>query len=199
MADRFYTDFSLLHVWDSSEVFFVVRHKVSLAYQSLGEHPLPDERHQHVLIDEDIELTGPQTRLCYPGVLRRVAVWDSENEQVIELITNQRTWTANTIGELYKARWQIEIFFREIKQLLHIKSFVGTSHNAVMIQIWSALITILILKALKAMAKHGWYLSNLVGFIRLNLFVKINLQHWLDYPFLPQRSPPEQPIQGVLF
>lgn len=199
VADRFYTDFSLLHVWDSNDVFFVVRHKENLVYRTLRERSLPDERHQHVLIDEDIELTGPQTRKLYPGVLRRVAVWDAENEQVIELITNQRTWTANTIGELYKARWQIEIFFREIKQLLHIKSFVGTSHNAVMIQIWSALITILILKALKAMAKHGWYLSNLVGFIRLNLFVKINLQHWLDYPFLPQRSPPERPVQGVLF
>lgn len=146
-----------------------------------------------------MKMTGPQTRLRYPGTLRRVAVWDSENEQVVELITNQRTWTANTIGELYKARWQIEIFFREIKQLLHIKSFVGTSHNAVMIQIWSTLITILILKALKAMAKHGWYLYNLVGFIRLNLFVKINLQYCLDYPFLQQRSPPEQSVQGVLF
>jgi IS4 transposase len=61
---------------------------------------------------------------------------------------------ANTIGELYKARWQVEIFFREIKQLLHIKLFIGMSENAVMIQIWTALITILILKALKAMAKH---------------------------------------------
>ncbi|MFZ4800251.1 MAG: hypothetical protein ACOYMA_22365 [Bacteroidia bacterium] len=68
------------------------------------------------------------------------------------------------------------MFFREIKQLLHIKSFIGTSENAVMIQIWTALITILILKALKVMAKFKWHLSNLVAFIRLNLFVKINLQ-----------------------
>jgi IS4 transposase len=112
-----------------------------------------------------------------------VAVWDAENEQVIELITNQVRWTANTIGALYKSRWQIEIFFREIKQLLHIKSFIGTTENAVMIQIWTALITILILKALKAMVKYNWYLSNLVGFIRLNLFVKIDLQRWLDHPF----------------
>jgi IS4 transposase len=106
---------------------------------------------------------------------------------------------ANTIGELYKARWQVEIFFREIKQLLHIKLFIGMSENAVMIQIWTALITILILKALKAMAKHRWYLSNLVGFIRLTLFVKIDLQHWLDHPFQPEHPPPEAGIQGVLF
>ncbi|CAN5407361.1 hypothetical protein BH23BAC3_BH23BAC3_26910 [soil metagenome] len=88
---------------------------------------------------------------------------------------------------------------REIKQLLHIKSFIGTSENAVMIQIWTALITILILKALKAMATYGWYLSNLVGFIRLNLFVKIDLQRWLDHPFESEHSPPTAGIQGVLF
>ena len=100
-----------------------------------------------------------------------------KNEQVIELITNHMSWSANTISELYKSRWQIEIFFRDIKQLLHIKSFIGTSRNAVMIQIWTALITILILKYLKALAKYNWYLSNLVAFLRLNLFVKIELKN----------------------
>ena len=102
-------------------------------------------------------------------------------------------------GELYKSRWQIEIFFREIKQLLHIKSFIGTSENAVMIQIWTALITILVLKALKAIAKFSWHLSNLVAFIRLNLFVKIDLQLWLDAPFEEHKEPDKIIIQGVLF
>lgn len=199
VADRFYNDFSLLNVWDSNDVNFVVRHKENLQYCSMKEYELPEGRHEHVLKDERIELTGPKSKNIYPGKLRRVAVWDAENEQVIELITNQLTWTANTIAELYKARWQIEIFFREIKQLLHIKSFIGTSENAVMIQIWTALITILILKALKAMAKHQWYLSNLVGFIRLNLFVKIDLQRWLDHPFNQDLGPPKEPVQGVLF
>ena len=109
------------------------------------------------------------------------------------------SWTANTISELYKSRWQIEIFFREIKQLLHIKSFIGTSENAVMIQIWTALITILVLKALKETAKYGWQLSNLVAFIRLNLFVKIDLQKWLDKPFDDPISKPLIITQGVLF
>lgn len=122
------------------------------------------------------------------------------NQQVIELITNHTTWAASTIAELYKSRWQVEIFFREIKQLLHIKSFIGTTENAVMIQIWTALITILILKALKAMAKFGWHLSNLVAFIRLNLFVKIELHLWLDKPFDEPTKPPDKPvIQGLLF
>ena len=126
-------------------------------------------------------------------------MWDEKNQQTIELITNKMSWTANTITELYKARWQVEIFFRDIKQQLHIKSFIGTSQNAVMIQIWTALLTILVLKALKTQAKHAWYLSNLVAFIRLNLFVKVDLNKWLDNPFAREQPPPNPETQGVLF
>lgn len=175
VADRFYNDFSLLNIWDSSKVYFVVRHKDNIQFKTIEERELPENRHQHVLKDEIIELTGTTSYKKYPKRLRRVALWDDKNQQTIEVITNQMSWTANTITELYKARWEVEIFFRDIKQQLHIKSFIGTSQNAVMIQIWTALITILILKALKTQAKHAWYLSNLVAFIRLNLFVKVDL------------------------
>jgi len=181
-------------------VFFVIRHKENLQYISKGEITLPQNRHQNIMIDELIELKNLASKEKYGKKLRRVAVWDEQNKQTIELITNQMSWTANTISKLYKTRWQIEIFFREIKQNLHIKSFVGTTENAVMIQIWTALITILILKALKAMAKYKWHLSNLVAFIRLNIFVKINLQQWLDKPF--DEPPPTMPnscTQGILF
>ena len=199
VADRFYNDFPLLNVWDSKGVFFVIRHKENLQFETLKENDLPENRHQHILKDEIICLKNESSKSKYPGKLRRVSVWDEENNQVIELITNQFNWSPNTIGELYKSRWQVEIFFRDIKQLLHIKSFIGTSENAVMIQIWTALITILILKALKAQSQFGWYLSNLVAFIRLNLFVKIDLQLWLDKPFQQHIEPPPKTIQGVLF
>ena len=199
VADRFYNDFSLLNVWDTNGVFFVVRHKENIKYTTIKENELPENRHGHILIDEIIALTGTKSKQKYPKRLRRIAIYDPINEQRIELITNQMSWTANTISELYKARWEVEIFFREIKQLLHIKSFIGTSENAVMIQIWTALITILVLKALKAMAKHNWYLSNLVAFIRLNLFVKVDLQKWLDHPFQEHPPPKQNEIQGVLF
>lgn len=199
VADRFYNDFSLLNVWDSNKVFFVVRHKDNIQFKCIKEKELPKNRHPHLLKDEVIELTGIKSKEKYPNKLRRVAIWDEKNEQVIEVITNHMTWCANTISELYKSRWQIEIFFRDIKQLLHIKSFIGTSQNAVMIQIWTALITILILKYLKALAKYKWYLSNLVAFLRINLFVKIDLQKWLDEPFLKKEKPPNSNGQGVLF
>lgn len=200
VADRFYNDLSLLNIWDSSGVKFVIRHKENLQYIAIKENELPDKNHQHILKDEIIEFKNTTSKQKYPKRLRRVALWDDVNEQVIELITNQLNWTANTIGELYKSRWQIEIFFREIKQLLNIKSFIGTTENAVMIQIWTALITILILKVLKQGAKFIWHLSNLVAFIRLNLFVKIDLQKWLDKPFEEHIEPPPQfSKQGVLF
>ena len=199
VADRFYNDFTLLNVWDSNQVFFVIRHKENLKFSTVKELELPEQRHQHILKDEIIELQNESSKDKYKGKLRRVSIYNDENNQVIELITNQLHWTANTISELYKARWQIEIFFREIKQLLHIKTFIGTSHNAVMIQIWTALITILLLKAMKAMAKYKWHLSNLVAFIRLNIFVKINLQLWLDKPFEEPPQIPPKYIQGVLF
>lgn len=200
VADRFYNDFPLLNIWDSKGVYFVVRHKNNIQFTTIKENELPENRHEHLLKGEIIELTGVQSKKKYFKRLRRVAIWDDENQQVIEVITNQMSWTANTISELYKARWQVEIFFREIKQLLRIKSFIGTSQNAVMIQIWTALITILVLKALKAMAKFRWHLSNLVAFIRLNLFVKINLQQWIDQPFEECNDPPPgKNYQGVLF
>lgn len=198
VADRFYNDFSLLKVWDSNKVFFVIRHKDNLQFKTIKENELPDNRYEHILKDEVIELTGTESNKKYPKKLRRIAIYNELNDQTIELITNQMSWTANTISELYKSRWQIEIFFREIKQLLHIKSFIGTTQNAVMIQIWTALITILLLKFLKALAKYGWQLSNLVAFIRLNLFVKIDLIRWLDKPFDPPNKSKIQQ-QGVLF
>jgi len=199
VADRYYNDFSLLNVWDSSKVFFVIRHKDNIRFESIKENDLPEDRHQHILKDELTRLTGNQTKKKYPKQLRRIAVWDEQNQQTIELITNQMSWTANTISELYKSRWQIEIFFREIKQLLHIKSFIGTTQNAVMIQIWTALMTIVILKFLKEFAKYSWQLSNLVAFLRLNLFVKIDLHRWLDKPFDHPPNRLKNQTQGILF
>lgn len=199
VADRYYNDLTLLNIWDSNGIFFVIRHKDNMQYNVIAENDLPENRHPHLLKDEIIEFKNAGSKTKYPQKLRRVAIWDDINQQEIELITNQFRWVANTIGELYKSRWEVEIFFRDVKQLLHIKSFIGTSENAVMIQIWSALITILVLKALKAMAKFGWHLSNLVAFIRLNLFVKIDLQLWLDKPF---DEPPKHrypTLQGALF
>lgn len=188
VADRGYCDYSLLNHWDSNKVFYVVRHKDNIRYKSIEELPLPEKRAQNVLIDEIIEFELPASRAKYPNRLRRIAVWNDEHGFVIELLTNNFKLAASTIAALYKARWEIEIFFRNLKQLLRIKSFIGTSRNAVETQIWTALTTILILSWLKHKASYNWALANLVVTLRLNTFTKIDLQKWLDEPFTP---PPE--------
>ena len=104
VADRFYNDFSLLNIWDSNQVYYVIRHKDNIKFKSVKELELPQNKHQHILKDEIIELTGNQTKEKYPKKLRRVALWDTKNQQTIEVITNQMSWTAKTITELYKAR-----------------------------------------------------------------------------------------------
>jgi IS4 transposase len=127
VVDRFYNDLSLLTIWDSKRVYFVIRQKENLKYTIVKENELPLNKHQHIRKDEIIDLKNEGSKENYPKRLRRVAVWDDVNKQVIELITNQFKWSCNTIGELYKIRWQVEIFFRDIKQLLHIKSFIRNS------------------------------------------------------------------------
>ncbi|MDZ7693503.1 MAG: IS4 family transposase [Balneolaceae bacterium] len=176
VADRAYVDFTTLWRWHQGGSYFVVRLKDSIKFHRLEEKPLPEGRHEHILLDEYIELSASKTRAKYPKKLRRVVVYDPEQDRTIELITNHFYWTANTVGELYKARWEIEIFFKEIKQLLKIKSFLGTSANAVLIQIPAAMIAILVLKYLRACATYAWCLSNMVAFLRLNLFVKFDLE-----------------------
>ena len=198
VADRYYNDFPLLSIWDSNQVNFVIRHKQNLKYTVLKERELPLNHSQNVLIDQEIELTNTLSKEKYPNKLRRVGIWDEKNQQTIELITNNFKLAAQTISDLYKARWQIELFFRDTKQLLHIKTFIGTSKNAVMIQIWTALVTILLLKYLKHIAQYKWHLSNLVAFIRLNCFVKIDLIKWINEPLEPPPKSNTKPVQGVL-
>jgi hypothetical protein len=191
VADRGYLDFDLLYKWDTWKVNFVIRLKENIKYISYKETPLPEMKNQNILIDEKIKLLDSYGK--YPKFLRRVAVYDEANKSTIEILSNNFTWTAETIAELYKQRWCIEIFFKELKQHLKIKTFVGINENSVLIQIWTALITILILKYLKQISKYGWCLSNLIAFLRMNLFVKINLHQWLDEPF----KPPGKEIESI--
>ncbi len=191
VADRGYCDYALLKHWDSTKVFFVVRHKDNIRYNTVIERPLPEKGAQDVLIDEEIEFELPSAKGKYPKRLRRIAVWNDEHGFTVELLTNNFSLAASTIAAIYKARWDIEIFFRNLKQFLRVKSFIGTSRNAVEIQIWTALITILLLTWLKHIAKYNWAMANLVVSLRLNTFTKIDLNKRLNEPFTP---PPEEGI-----
>lgn len=200
VADRGYVNLPWMYEMDSAGVFFVIRGKENMQF-NLTDRPYEKAapKNKHIGGDWDCELVNNQSIQKYPKKLRMVQVWDEENQIYMELLTNNFSWTASTISELYKKRWNIESFFKEVKTHLKIKSFVGTSINAVMIQIWTALITILLLKTLRDIAKYPWHLSNLIGFIRLNLFVKIDLQKWLDKPFWDYGEVPNDKFQIKLF
>ena len=115
--------------------------------------------------------------------MRRIAVWDADQEREIVLLTNHFDFAATTLAQIYKDRWEIELFFKALKQNLKIKSFVGTTENALHIQIWTALIAMLLLKWLHHLSQANWSLSNLATMLRLNLFTYRDLRDWLHNPF----------------
>lgn len=200
VADRAYLDLQWMNDLTRHGTFFVIRGKENLKL-TLTERELDgsDPKNKSIQYDWEGHLELPLSKEKYPGKIRMVQVWDEEQQMYLELLTNNFSWTASTISELYKRRWSIEQFFKEIKTHLKIKSFIGTSLNAVLIQIWTAMITILLLKTLQKDAKYPWHLSNLVAFIRLNLFVKIDLKKWLDKPFLDDDEIDKLDLQLALF
>ena len=190
--DRGYTDYGLWGQWCYDKVYFVSRLKDNALYEVIGNQAVP--QHRHVLKDEQIELRGSKAIEKCPFPLRRIEVEDPEKGEILVFITNQVHLGSSTIAQIYKDRWQIEIFFKALKQNLKIKTFVGTSANAVKIQIWTALIAMLILRFLQLRSKSDWSLSNLVALLRMNLFTHRDLWEWLDKPFdvLPIPYEPQQ-------
>lgn len=191
VADRAYVDYEWLNNLDSNRVTYVTRLKKNVNFEIVKELSV-NERHEHILSDQIIRLTGDKTRNKYPGKIRVIEVYNPENDQILILMTNNFTWTADTISQLYKARWDVEVFFKFIKQLFRVKTFVGTSPNAVRIQLWCSLIAMMLLRYLKQKAEYKWNLSNLVTLLRVHLFSKIDLWGWINKPVLVKaNSPPE--------
>jgi hypothetical protein len=193
--DKAYNDFRLFARWTEAGVFFVTRLKDNAVFHVIEDRPRPKNR--PILADQIIRLAGAGAADKCPHLLRRVVVWDAENERAIVLLTNHRGFGATTIADIYQQRWQIELFFKALKQNLKIKTFVGTSENALRIQIWTALIVLLLLKWLHHLSRAGWSLSNLAALLRMNLFTYRDLAAWIDDPF---GTPPQipQPHQLVL-
>jgi len=180
VIDRGCVDYELFGKWTVDGVYFVTRLKENASFKVVKRLPLPENR--NILRDEIIKLKGFYAKQDCPYLLRRIEVLDKETGDIIVLLTNHLEFGSTTISAIYKDRWQIEIFFKTLKQNLRIKTFVGTSANALKIQIWTALIAILILKYLKVRSTFGWSLSNLVALLRLNLFTYRNLWEWIDKP-----------------
>jgi IS4 transposase len=142
--DRGYTDYALFARRTLAGIFFVTRMKVNAVFRVEGELAVPE--HRNIRADQIIRLTGVQAQADCPGPLRRVVVWDADNQREIVLLTNLLDFGSTTIAAIYEERWEIELFFKALKQNVTVKSCVGTSENALRIQLWTALIAMLLLK-----------------------------------------------------
>ena len=184
--DRGYIDYGLFAKWTAQGVFFVTRLKNKSLIEVVKE--LPVEAGSNVLADCLVRLTGYRVKRKCPGLLRIVVVWDERNKTHTAFLTNQFDFDAEAIAEIYRDRWEIELFFKTLKQHLKVKTFVGTSANALKIQIWTALITMLLIKFMQFKSRCALPLCRLLALLRLNLFTYRDLWMWLCNPF---ETPPE--------
>jgi hypothetical protein len=180
VVDRGYLDYQWWQELTDSGVYFVTRFRKDLKIEVTEEREPP--KTGSILRDQVIRLNGERSRR-YDMRLRLITKWDEEKKEEIQFLSNHLELGATTIARIYKERWQIEIFFKSLKQLLRVKTFVGTSANALHVQIWTALIAMLILKYLQMKSRFGWSLSNLVALLRQQLFVYRDLWRWIDIPF----------------
>ena len=173
VVDRGYTDYGWYNTLNHKDIYFVSRLKSNACYRVIKRGEV--NRQQGITSDQTIEFTGFYAKQDYPGTLRRVGYRDPETGKHYVFITNHRTLSAKTIADIYKSRWQIELFFKCIKQNLKIKSFVGTSKNAVLTQIWIALCTYLMIVYLKFQFGLSKTIQQIMRLLQVNLFDKREL------------------------
>jgi hypothetical protein len=190
VMDRAYIDYVLWAKWITQGMFFVTRLRHDLTIEVIQERCVPQNR--NILRDQLISLSSHYAQRQCPFPLRRIEVWNPEQQETIVLLTNHLGFGASTIADIYRQRWQIEVFFKTLKQNLKIKTFVGTSENALLIQIWTALIAMLLLRWLHFLSKRHWSFSNLASLLRMNLFTYRDLTDWLNDPL---GTPPLLPQQ----
>jgi IS4 transposase len=185
VIDRGYNDYEWFRELTQEEVYFVTRMKEKAVYEVQEELQIP--RNSNVVRDQIICFPRLARAGEEPVLFRRVEIWDAEKKEAIVFLSNLLAFGATTIAAIYKDRWEVELFFKALKQLCKIKTFVGTSANAVKTQVWTALIAMLVLKYLQLKSSFSWSLSTLAALLRQQLFFYRDLWVWLDDPF---QSPP---------
>jgi hypothetical protein len=193
--DRGYTDYQWFMSLTEQGVYFVTRLKENTDYGVVEKREVPQRR--GVLRDE-VVFFYKLAQSNKEAFFRRIEFYDEERDRVLVFLTNHLELAAATVAAIYKERWQIELFFRALKQSLRVKTFVGTSANALKTQLWTALIAILLVKYLQLRATFGWSLSNLVALLRQQLFVYRDLWAWIDDPFQPPPIPERSSQQLTL-
>jgi len=193
--DKGYLDLGMFSRWNAEGLYFVTPQKRDLLVEVIQSNPVAADG--TIIKDEVVKFSGELGRIRYPERLRRIELEVDDRQggrRRLVLLTNHFGLAAATIAEIYKERWQIELFFKALKQNLTLRNFVGSTPNALEIQIWTALITMLLLKWLHYMSQCRWSLSTLAATLRLNLFTYRDLQDFLDDPWKPPPEP-DPPMQ----
>jgi transposase len=170
VMDRAYLDFARLYIWTQSLAYFVTRAKANLKFRRLYSHSI--DKSTGLRCDQTIVLTGILSSKKYPEKLRRIRYYDSENQNYLIFLTNNFVLPALTITELYKCRWQVELFFKWIKQHLRIKAFYGTSRNAVKTQVWIAISLYVLVAIVKKKLHLDISLYTILQILSITVFEK---------------------------
>lgn len=178
IMDRGYFDFKRLYVLEQSSSFFVIRSKAKYLYRRLYSHAV--DKTIGLRSDQTIVLTGDIGSGSYPDKLRRVVFYDKEQKKRLILLTNNFILSAETIAQLYKQRWKIELFFKWIKQHLRIKKFFGTTENAIKVQIWIAISVYVLIAIIKKRLKIELNLYTILQILSVSIFEKIELSRLLN-------------------
>jgi hypothetical protein len=186
--DRAYIDFEQFYAYQQAGVYFVTRAKENQRFDFLGQQDVPAQK--GLQFDHVVQISDPKRREKYPEKLRLVGFWDEKTNNVYQFLTNNFTLSAMDVAQIYKARWDIELFFKWIKQNLKIKSFLGTSKNAVLSQIWVAMIYSLLLAYLKFQTKFEHSVLNLARIFQETLFSR---KHLIELLGLRPNKVPDSP------
>jgi hypothetical protein len=177
IMDRGYIDFARLYTFTKSMAFFVTRAKTNLDYTRISYREV--DKTTSLRCDQSIILQGTRTSQDYPVPLRRISYYDKDTNKRLVFLTNNFTLDALTIAKLYKCRWQIELFFKWLKQNLHIKAFFGTSENAVKTQIWIAVSVYVLIAIIKKELKLPQSLAEILQILSVSIFEQVPLQQVL--------------------
>lgn len=194
--DRGYLDYKQYSKYCKEGIYFVTRTKKNARFTIIEERDV--SRIGNIIFDKTTEMSGFYPKKNCPERLRLIRSYDPETGKTIDILTNQFSWSPKTIAAIYKKRWEIEIFFKTIKQNLKIKSFFGTSRNAVLTQIWICMIAFLLLKHLSALSQAIWSVGEIMSILPILLFQRKDIWLWLKMKNIRPPDPAESLFQPEL-
>lgn len=199
VMDKGYTDYLQYAQWNDRGIYFITRMKDNAVYESIEEIELPDDKDHEIIKDETISVEYTANGKKETLKLRRVVLWDDVKSKVMVFLTNSFEQEASTIAGIYKYRWQIELLFKKLKQNFPLKYFLGDNQNAIEIQIWCSLVSLLLMEVIRRTLKRNWAFSNMVALVRFHMVSYVHLINFLNDPEKELRETLKNQGQTSLF